>query len=268
MEELEETYHACGDPALKPNIRTYTAVIHAIARSGTNPGRAEAIVARIEQMYAAGDRDTQPDTVCYAALINAFGWSDVKGKSSKCFDIYQRMLELYTSRKNVLAKPDIITCNSVLNACVFECADTESERTAILNIVASTLEAFQSNAPRFGWPNHLTYAHALQAIENHVQDPQTRANMAETIFSQCCQSGQVSVLVVTCLHRTLTPWKRFAQLLGDALSSNENEKLYFDWKRLPKAWTRFAPPPKEKRNSKPSAKQFSNVQSARASVLR
>lgn len=257
LEELEETYRASGDPALKPNIRTYTAVIHAIARSQTNPGRAEMIVAQMEYMYASGDQDIQPDCVCYDALINAIGWSDEKGKSSKCFHIYQRMLELYTSGKNVLAKPDIITCNGVLNACVFDRADTENERTIILNIVATTLEAFQSNAPKFGWPNHLTYAHTLQAIEKHVQDPQKRANMAESTFSQCCQSGQVSVLVVTCLHRALTPWKRFEELMGNALTTNENEKLYFDWRCLPKEWTRFAPQPKEKRNSRPSAKQFS-----------
>jgi len=178
------------------------------------------------------------------------------------------MMELYISRKNVLARPDIITCNSVLNACAFDHADSDDERAFILNIVAQTLEDFQTSAPKFGWPNHLSYAYALNAIEKHVLDPQKRAEMAEAIFWQCCQSGHVSVLVVTCLHRTLSPWKRFAELLGDALSSSAGEKLHFNYRRLPKEWTRHAPQSNERRYSRPSPKQFSRSQNARPSMLR
>lgn len=267
LDELEDSYRETRDPVLKPNIRTYTAAIHAIARSRTRPERAEAIMERIETRYASGDKDVQPDCVCYDALINAFGWSDVKGKSVKCYEIYQTMMELYKSRTNVLARPDIITCNSVLNACAFDHADSDDERASILNIVARTLEEFQSSAPKFGWPNHLSYAFALNAIEKHVLDPQKRADMAEAIFWHCCRSGHVSVLVVTRLHRTLS-WKRFAELLGDALSSSAEEKLHFNYRRLPKEWTRFAPQSNERRDSRPSKKQFSRSQNARPSMLR
>lgn len=92
------------DKAFKPNILTYTAVsmclsffglsfdkkptilifsilhwrnqpllqvIHAIARSRMDPGRAERIVNRIENQFdETGDKDIQPDCVCYDALIN------------------------------------------------------------------------------------------------------------------------------------------------------------------------------------------------------
>lgn len=232
-------------------------VVHAIARSRTDPERAEEIVNRIERLYELGDRDVQPDCVCYDSLINAFGWSDRKGKSLKCYSIYQKMLDLYQSRRNVFAKPDIITCNSVLNACAYEAVDTEQERAAIMDVVVKTLEDFQSRAPKFGWPNHVTYANTLQAIDKHVADPQKRAELAEVTFWQCCKHGHVSVPVVTSLYRACLPlsWQRFANLMSDAIQSGENEPLHFNWRRLPREWTRFAPQPKDRRDSRPSQKR-------------
>jgi len=268
LDELEALYQQTADPAFKPNIRTYTAVIHAIARSRIHPERAEEIMDRVEKRFEAGDTDVKPDCVCYDALINAYGWSDMKGKSRKTYEIYQQMLDLYKSRKNILARPDIITCNSVLNACAFDQADSAEERAAIMDIVARTLEDFQASAPKYGWPNHLSYANTLKSIEKHVRDPEMRSEMAEATFWQCCKNGHVSVLVVTCLYRTLTPWIRFAELMGDALYSAQGENLHFNWRRLPREWTRFAPQPKERRNSRPSQKQSSRSRNARPSMLR
>jgi hypothetical protein len=221
--------------------------------------RAEAIVARSEEMYASGIKDAQPDCVCYDALINAIGWSNRKGRSFKCYSIYQKMLKLYHSRQNVLARPDIITCNSVLNACAFDDASTDEDRGKIMQIVVKIVEDFQSNAPKFGWPNHITYSNTLLAIQKHVVDPQKRIEMAETTFWQCCHKGLVSVPVVTNLHQAL-PWERFADVMGDALLSSENEALHFNWKSLPTGWTRYSPQPKERRVSRPSPKQPSRSQ--------
>ena len=41
----------------------------------------------------SGDPSFLPDVVCYDALINAFGWSTVPGRSRKCYEIFQSMLE-------------------------------------------------------------------------------------------------------------------------------------------------------------------------------
>lgn len=177
------------------------------------------------------------------------------------------MLELFRSRRNVLAKPDIITCNSVLNACAYDTAETEKEKAAIMDIVVKTLENFQSSAPKFGWPNHLTYANTLQAIDKHVIDPPRRADLAEATFWQCCQKGLVSIPVVTSLHRALS-WNRFAALLSEALQSSEGEALHFNWRLLPRDWTRFAPQPKERRDSRPSQKQPSRSNKSKPSTIR
>lgn len=254
LKELEALYKTTGDPDLKPNIRTYTAVITAIARSRVEPERAEKMVQQIEEeYYATKDHDVQPDTVCYDALINAIGWSNAGNRAAKAYATYQKMLELYKSRRNILAKPDIVTCNAVLNACVYDEANTDTERHTLMKIVVATLHDFQASAPKFGRPDHLSYSNTLQAIARHVTDSKTRADLAEATFWQCCKDGHVSVLVVTCLHRAMIPWKRFSSLLGDALVSGEGESLVFHWRRLPKEWTRYAPRPKPRRTRRTSA---------------
>jgi hypothetical protein len=263
LEELEASYNRTMDRSLKPNIRTYTAVIHAIARSRQEPERAEQILHRLEKRYQAGDRDYQPDTVLYDAVLNAFGWSDSKGKSRKCHDIYQKMLHLYNTGRNPLAKPDIITCNAVLNACVHDITMCSMDRDSIMDMVVKTLESFQSAAPKFGWPDHISYSSTLQAIDRHVVDPSMRAKLAETTFWQCAKNGHVSVLVVTSLYKVL-PRDRFAEILGDAFVPTEDNSLHFHWKNLPLDWTRFAPSHKERRSSRPSQKR----RTAKPSVFR
>jgi len=240
-------------------------VIHSIARSRSDPERAEKIVQRLESRYETGESDVQPDVVCYDSLINAFGWSTVSGRSRKCYEIFQNMLHDYTSGKNQQAKPDIITCNSVLNACAYEDVEDEEEKEEIMKMVVDTLETFQSNAPMYGWPNHMTYAHVLLAISKHVPVTDVkRTALAETTFWQCCENGHVSVMVVNQLHRVL-PWDRFAALMGPALFSKQGEKLGFNLRKLPQRWTRFAPKPKQRIESRPSRK-YPSVEITKSAV--
>lgn len=171
------------------------------------------------------------------------------------------MLRLHQSRQNVDAKPDIITCNSVLNACAFDQAETTEENEAIMDVAIQTLEHFQSNAPKFGRPNHISFANTLLAIDKHLpaagpddNGKDKRSDLAETTFWQCCQSGCVSVLVVKYLDLVL-PFDRLSTLLGPALFSTRDERLRFGWRQLPREWTQYAPPPKERRDSRPSKRR-------------
>jgi hypothetical protein len=231
--------HSCDTRAC-----LYFQVINAISKSRVDPERAERIVDGMERRYEAGDKDVQPDAFCYGALINAFGWSDYDGRALKCHSIYRKMLELHKTRRNVNAKPDIVTCNSLLNACTHDSATTTQEKGAIMDIVVQTLENVESNAPKLGWPDHLTYAHVLRCIDNHVVDDlHRRTELAESVFWECCRRGLVSVPVITSLYRVL-PWERFADILDCALHSAKGEHLRFNRKLLPIEWTRYAPRPK------------------------
>lgn len=184
LEELELSYDETSDPRLKPNIRTYTSVINAVARSRVNPQRAEVILDRIQTSFEAGKRGPKPDVVSYNALINAYGWSNEKVKAVKCFEILERMIELFNSGKNTSAKPDIITCNSVLNACAFSKADSNLGKAELMEIVIKTFEIFQSSSPSYGYPDHSTYAQVLSAISKHMPEGDSRFDMAESTFWQ------------------------------------------------------------------------------------
>lgn len=217
---------------------------------------------QLENRYATTrDPQIQPDVVCYDALLNAYGWaSSTMGRGKKSYQIYQRMMEAYRSGSNPKARPDIITCNSVLNALAYEELDSKEERVEAMRIVVETYEAFQREAPRLGWPNHVTYATVLRAVVTHMEPgDERRAALAESTFWQCCTAGHVSVAVVTQLHRALAPraWGRLKALLGDALVSEEGAKFGFKWQKLPARWTRYAPPPRQRRHSRPSLKSQS-----------
>jgi hypothetical protein len=266
LEELESAYEEASDPLLKPNIRTYTSVINAIARSRTNPQRAEAILNKTQASYETGQRDLKPDVVSYNALINAYGWSDEKNKAAKCLEILKRMIDLHSSGMNFQARPDIITCNSVLNACAFSDTSSDSERAELMDIAIETFELFQSAAPKFGYPDHGTYAMVLLAISRHMPLDSRRMEMAETTFWQCCEKGHVNALVVTNLRLALS-WERFADVMGPCLKSSDGEKLRYDLHKLPKEWTRYSPPSNRKKSfSRPSKKRDRRFQITKQSV--
>ena len=231
-------------------------MVHAIARSRQDPERAESILQELEQAFQDGASTVQPDVVIYDAVINAFGWANnYAGKAEKCVEIFERMVELYESGRNMDSKPDIITCNSILNACAFEKATTTEEHDRIVETVVRILEEFQARAPEFGTPNHTSYSTAINAVRMHAShDASMRNELLETLFLQCCESGNVSVLVVNNLHKAL-PFDRFSNLLGDALMSDaSNDRLRFDPKKFPQEWTINAPSRKKPFLRRPSTK--------------
>lgn len=209
-------------------------------------------------MYESGACDYQPDVICYDALINAFGWSAVRGKGREAYKIYRKMLHLFETGSNRSAKPDIITCNSVLNACAYDTADTPLERAELIDIVVTTFEDFQANQAKFGRLNHVTYATVLIAISKHMEPSEQRSDLAEATFWQCAKAGHVSVLVIMQLHNAL-PWERCKKILGSALLSGEGENLRFIFNDLPKEWTRHAPSVKQRTGSRASKKYLSSV---------
>ena len=251
LTELEAEYKRSGRIPFKPTIQTYTSVVHVIARSQSNPYRALDVVHRMERLYASGELDIQPDVGCYNSLINAFGWAKLAGRGKQAYEIFQSMLASYQSGKNRFAKPDIITCNSVINACAYEVAESEEDRADLVRMAIDTLETFQRAAPKFGSPNHISFATVLLALSTHMPAGDKRTEVAEATFWQCCQTGHVSVLVINHLEKAI-PYDRLAVLLGSALQSKEGEPLGFNWRKLPSEWTRSAPKPTQRRDSRPS----------------
>ena len=206
---------------------------------------------RLEQSYEAG-QGIQPDTTCYNALLNAFGWAtDYPSKAQKCCEILEHMVQLYQTGQNVDAKPDLITCNSVLNAAAFSPVPKDpAESEEIMEIAVRTADLFA--AGDYGHINHVTFVNLLLAMARHMPAGPRRTALATTTFWQCCQTGNLSVPVVTALYKVLD-WEDFESHLGPALLSGpQDETLRFQLEYLPESWSRFAPRAKERSVSRPS----------------
>jgi pentatricopeptide repeat protein len=257
LDDMEQEYKETGRLEIKPNVRTYTSVINAIARSRSSPEDAEGILDRM------ADANIKPDVVCYNAVINAYGWSDFEGKEQRAYAVFNRMLASYRAG-TADAKPDIITCNSILNACAFAMG---GDRAAAMQVAIDTLETFQSAAPEFGFPNHVTYGNMLTCISRQMPQSEKGCDLAEATFWQCCAAGHVSALVIHSLRAAVTP-TRLKTILGPALIANDERSFIFEMHEMPFKWKQFAPRkataqrkptrPSTKRDEPEITKQYNN----------
>jgi pentatricopeptide repeat protein len=247
LEELEKSYEETGERRFQPNILLYTAAVNAIGRSHKEPERAQAIVDRVESSFLESSTTwkTKPDVLFYNALINAYGWSDMNGKSKKCAEVLQHMIDLAESRKLPNARPDIISFNSVLNACAYEKPDTQASTSEILEIATETYERLSSGKGEqsFGRPDLSTYIQMMINIINHIpRHDERRELMAEAVFFRCAEDGLVGPAIVSKLAFALSK-PRFQSIMGEALDKEKHNegKLVFDVSLLPQAWTAKLP---------------------------
>jgi len=258
LEEFERTFAETGDMRFRPNIRLYTSTVNAIGRSHKEPDRAKAIVDRVESSYLEGltHWEGKPDVVFYNALINAYGWSDMDGRSQKSLDILKHMVSLYESGTLDDARPDTVSFNSVLNACAHE--RTRGRSDAIMKIVVEAFEMLTTSSTEFGNPDQNTYVQVLICIANHMaKGDEKRASMAEATFLQCAAKGMVSPNVVSKLH-TAAPNAVFRQLMGPA--STGGKVLRFDISKLPSKWTEHAMAPGSRTRRSNSRRRQRNFQ--------
>ena len=232
---LEKEYDETQNTKIKPNIRTYTSVVNAIARSKVEPQRAHDILDRIEGMnMKCSDQEIKLDVVCYNAVINAWGWSEEPEKATMANSILMRMLALY-SKGNVDAKPDLITLNSLLNACAFTKREEIEEATAAVDIAVNTFELFEKEG--FDDPNHLAYGSLLMVVNKLIADDVIRTDLIKNIFHKCCQKGHFSGYVGRQLKHGISP-EIMKELLGSAIVPSKSKTVRIDKRRVPKKWYR------------------------------
>jgi len=250
LEEVEKSFLETGDVRFQPNIRVYTSVVNAIGRCHKDPDRAKDIVDRVEYSYLGGEsgREGKPDVVFYNALINAYGWSAMEGRSQKSFEILKHMISLHESGKLTDAKPDTVSFNSVLNACAHEQTKDPSRKGSIMKTVVEAFELLNAS-PDFGKPDQSTYVQVLLSIATHMaKNDEKRALMAEATFRQCAGDGLVGPVVVPKLHAAI-PHERFQELMGSA-STGDKQRLRFDVSELPQEWTANALSPGRRSRSR------------------
>jgi len=251
LQEFEKSFEETQDMRFRPNIRLYTSTVNAIGRSHKSPDRARDIVDRVESSYIEGltHWEGKPDVVFYNALINAYGWSDMEGRSQKSFDILKHMVSLFESGTLDDAKPDTVSFNSVLNACAHERTKGQTKSDSIMKIVVEAFDLLNS-ATEYGNPDQNTYVQVLICIANHMaKNDEKRATMAEATFLQCAAKGLVSPNIISKLHAAI-PNALFQKIMGPA--SSGGRVLRFDISKLPQDWTDnvYAPGSRSRRRQK------------------
>jgi len=114
LKMMEELYEG-GEEGVKPNKRTYTAVINAFARTG-QPENAEMILSNMKRRYElSGDVSLKPDTICFTSTIDAYAKKGGEEAAERAENLLHEMENLYNmGDKDV--KPNTRTYSAVITA--------------------------------------------------------------------------------------------------------------------------------------------------------
>lgn len=105
------------DEGMKPDARSWNAVINAVARSRDKDcaNRAKFLLDEMGRLYNEGNTDLMPDALTFGAIINAYANSHEEGASDKASQLLLHMESLYQlGFEN--AKPTTFVYNACMNA--------------------------------------------------------------------------------------------------------------------------------------------------------
>jgi hypothetical protein len=160
LNEVEALYRD-GYQGLKPNVLTFTSVIHCIALSGQADAveRALAILDKMEDLHAEGFGDVRPNLFTYNCVINTIAKSKRRGKAEIAMQILRRI-------QSVALRAGCVSFHNVINACAFS-NHPEDDPEATLKIALDVLKEAQ-DGPGANW---ITYQGTIRVICSFVSDP-------------------------------------------------------------------------------------------------
>ena len=214
LQEMEEAYQG-GQKKMKPDVLTFTKVIHCIALSGRDDAveRASAIVNRMEDLHANGYGNVRPNWFTYNCVINAVAKSKNPGKAQLAIRILRQM-------QSVALKAQTESYNNVINACVS--SDHKDDNPEVILKIA--LEVF--NEAREGpGANWITYLTMLRVVGSFEHDTNKRWRLTKGIFRQCCNDAQLTSSVMTQIRFAVSP-AQFSILQSEA-TDHQTGKLQF-----------------------------------------
>jgi hypothetical protein len=152
-----------------------------------------------------------------------------------------------------------------LNACAFADTSDEKSQNEVLDIAIQTFDLFQSSAPVYGKPDHLTYGTMVMIFNKHVPSRELRNQLSKNIFYQCCQNGQLSGFVVSQLQKALSN-KLLKELFGEAAIFNGAKAIRIDKRKVPREWNKNGGGIKSKSSKKRSSANVTKQQVRRTLV--
>ena len=185
---------------LKPNVITYTTVIHAWSRSQSDQGalRALKLLGDIEDEFAKGQSDVQPNSVCFNATINAIAKTrNFDNKSEQALDILNRMKKAYEDG-NIDAAPTAISYASVLNACASSYNDKRKAFEIARNVLKELLSETNLELTSICFVNFLSVCGRL------LPQGDFRDQMASATFRECHHRGLVTDKLISGLRKCVS----------------------------------------------------------------
>ncbi|KAL7537195.1 hypothetical protein ACHAXR_010474 [Thalassiosira sp. AJA248-18] len=172
---------------IKPDSRSWNAVINAVARSrDTNcADRAKFLLDEMGRLYNEGDTDLLPDALTFGAIINAYANSFEEGASDNAAQLLMHMESLYQlGFEN--AKPD----NACMNAFAKDplisntTSDINGDATTTLNRAEQAEQLLNSMEKRYEeekddrvMPDYISYSTVINAHANsNIPQSGTRAD--------------------------------------------------------------------------------------------
>lgn len=200
------------DSRFRPDAKTYTNVLDALktSRGFEYVTVAEDIVTRMEAVGPA------PTVQTFTALIMNFARSRLTLKAVKAADVLRRM-------KQVGIRPNLISYNTVLNACEHTDSSDRVATEEALKVACLTFDELRSSPSSKA--NHVTYGSFLGTLGN-LMPPDSRQEIVRLVFRRCCLEGQASKLVLKKLRSATVTEDRYRGLLE---GHDEN--------KLPASWT-------------------------------
>ena len=104
--------HKAGYPQVKPNVRTFNAVLDCLARADDGD-RVEDLLYHMLSLYRQGDESAKPDSFSFNCAISAFTRSKKQGSGRRAEAILDRFLE-YQENENPSAVPDLRSFTNII----------------------------------------------------------------------------------------------------------------------------------------------------------
>ena len=198
MEEKSRNYRSNN---LKPDVLTYTNVLHCIALSESDDSfqRAYAILSKMEN----GDGDVRPNVYTYNVLINAVAKSKLPGKAKIAVQLVNRM-------KEVAIRPITITYNNALNACAYSHKERDDS-----NDVVQVATMILQEAKETSGANYISYSTYLRVIRFFVHDRLEQWRLIRKTFRRCCEDGQLAPEIMKQIRPVLS-YHQYGLIISEA----------------------------------------------------
>lgn len=208
---------------VRPNIVSYNTVISAIVRNGTAESIVSAKNVLLQQMVK---NNVMPDVVSFTTLMRGVARSNMRDKANQAQHILRSLQEFYKTGNDDI-KPNILSYNTVLNACAFSGHYGISTKKEAFLIAISTYNEIRNC--EYVEPDSVTYGSMLKICSNLMpKSGKSRTSLAKQIFKECCSKGLVNEFVLNALRASISQ-EDFSNIFNCVENSNKLN-IPSDWK--------------------------------------